>query len=95
MTDDDYMFLVIAILGLAIMAVWQFLAMRRLRKKVRQLETSMAGSATKSAQLEQSPVTPAHEKQMEELRNRVQVLERIATDRETSLAREIEELRDR
>ena len=94
MTDDDYMFLVITILGLAIMAVWQLFAMRRLRKKVRQLESDMAGSGTKS-ELEQSGVTPAHEKQVEDLRNRVQVLERIATDRETSLAREIEELRDR
>ena len=91
MTDDDYMFLVIAILGLALMAVWQFFAMRRLRKKVREVESSIARPATQGEQLEQRP---AHDRQVEDLRNRVHVLERIATDRETSLAREIEELRD-
>ena len=33
--------------------------------------------------------------EVKELKQRLQVLERIATDRENSLAREIEELRDR
>lgn len=33
--------------------------------------------------------------EVKELKERIQVLERIATDRENSLARQIEELRDR
>ena len=92
MSDDDYMFLVIAILALAIMAVWQFRAMRRLRKRVGELETRIAGPAAESEHLDQPS---ARDRQVEDLRNRVHVLERIATDRENSLARQIDELRDR
>ena len=92
MTDDDYMFLVIAILGLAVMVVWQFVAMRRLRKEVRGLGSSSAKPATKSEQLEQSP---GHDRQVEDLRNRVQVLERITVEKENSLSKQIDELRDR
>jgi hypothetical protein len=41
------------------------------------------------------PETLRMKEEMKMLRERVQVLERIATDRENSLARQIEELRDR
>ena len=92
MTDDDYMFLVIAILGLAVMVVWQFVALRRLRKEVRGMGSSIAGPATQSEQLEQSL---GQDRQVEDLRNRVQVLERITVEKEHSLSKQIEELRDR
>jgi hypothetical protein len=41
------------------------------------------------------PETLRMKEEMRALRDRVAVLERIATDRENSLARQIEELRDR
>jgi hypothetical protein len=43
----------------------------------------------------QGPETQRMREEIHTLKERIQVLERIATDKETSLEREIEQLRDR
>jgi len=45
--------------------------------------------------LDQPPRDPALEGQVDELKERIRVLERITVDKENSLSREIESLRDR
>lgn len=59
---------------------------RYMKFKERKLALSAEGSAEKAAQ---------YVAQVERLEERMRVLERIATDKGTGLAREIEDLRDR
>ena len=92
MTDDDYMLLIFLILSLGVLVISQLLATRRLKKRVSALELQV----TQPAQPGRPPdVNPAVTRggEVDELRKRIQVLERIATDGNPVLEREIEELR--
>ena len=81
----DVFGLAIAMLGLfGIIAVFTSTYKRRLAFKERQLELLASSTAEKAAQY------AAHNERLEA---RVQVLERIATDKSTGLAAEIEDLR--
>jgi cell division protein FtsB len=86
MTDGEYSLLMLVALLSA--AVVYFFALARSQKKTIAALTS-ATATPADAQLAQK------EREIEELRQRVHVLERIAVEKENSLAREIEELRDR
>ena len=67
-----------------------------LKMVIRGLRKKIEGFAGSSAAMDApSPTKSVDPSEVERLRNRVNVLERIATDRENSLTREIEELRDR
>ena len=87
MTDGEYSLLML--LGLlALCAVYLFAIVRNQKKVIAAL--SIPTSTTPAdAQLAQK------EREIEDLRQRIQVLERITVEKENSLAREIEELRDR
>ena len=91
MTDDDYMMLIFLILGLGIIVIWQFLATRRLKRRVSTLELRLTQPAADSGALGAPP--KARDGEVDDLRKRVQVLERIATDGNPALEREIEDLR--
>ncbi|MBA2635992.1 MAG: hypothetical protein H0U83_04795 [Sphingomonas sp.] len=69
-------------------AIYVRLRLRGARKRIKALTT--AAEAVQQAPLP-SPATPAPE--IEQLKQRVQVLERIATDGNPMLDREMEELR--
>lgn len=58
------------------------------------IKARAAGRASRSSDEEHGENLRLRE-EVKQLKERIQVLERIATDRENSLAREIEELRDR
>ena len=89
MTDVEAVLTTILCLT-ALYVLWLHFRIRRLNDKLQ--DATMA--ATKLA-LSDRQSNPEQEKETERLRQRVQVLERIATDREHTLAREIEEVRDR
>jgi len=86
MTDGEYSLLMLLAL-VAATAVY-LLAVVRSQKKTIATLTSASGDPA-DARLAQK------EREVEELRGRIQVLERIAVEKENSLAREIEGLRDR
>ena len=87
MTDGEYSLLML--LGLVTLcAVYLFAIVRNQKKTIATLSTS-ASTIPAEAQLAQK------EREVEDLRKRIQVLERITVEKENSLAREIEELRDR
>ncbi len=59
------------------------------------LKTRIAGPREKDSNLADDVENRRLREEVKELKERLHVLERIATDRETSLSREIDELRDR
>lgn len=86
MTDGEYSLLML--LGLMAALVVYLVAVARNQRKTIAALSSVSGSVA-DERLSQK------EREVEELRSRIQVLERIAVEKENSLAREIEELRDR
>ena len=93
MYDDELMIMMFTMIGLAIIVLRQFFAVRRLKKRVAALELRAIHPAGNAAdQLELVP-QKARDSDVEDLRKRLQVLERIATDGNTMLEREIESLR--
>ena len=84
MQDFEYTLLML----LALLAASSIYLLAIVRHQKKTIASLTSGSPTASdAQLAQK------EREVEELRQRVQVLERITVDKENSLARQIEELR--
>ena len=90
---DELMIMMFTMIGLAIIVLRQFFVTRRLKMRVSALELGMNQSATAATALTDVATTPARETDVSELRKRIQVLERIATDGNPVLEREIEALR--
>ena len=85
MTDSEFIMLVF--IGLfAAYAIFLRFQVRGLRRKIEQI--ALAGATPRI----EAPAV-ARDPQIDELKSRIQVLERITTDRHHSLDREIESLR--
>ena len=93
MYDDELMIMMFTMIGLAIIVLRQFFVMRRLKKRIDAFELRMIQPAANPAGLVDPSPPAARESEVHELRKRVQVLERIATDGNQILEREIEALR--
>ena len=88
MTDGEYTLLML--LGLVTLcAVYLFAIVRSQKKTIAQL----TAQALRPVAAGEAP--PESSSEVETLRKRVQVLERIATDGNSTIEREFEELRDR
>jgi len=85
MTDGEYSLLMLLAL-LAATAVYLLAVVRNQKKTI----TALTASGTPA-----DAALADKQREIEELRQRVQVLERITVEKENSLAREIEGLRDR
>jgi len=86
MNDDVFLAVVFLVIGLPIALVTVAeVAKRYIRYKERRLELMADQTAEKAAQ---------YAAQVERLESRMRVLERIATDKGTHVAAEIEDLRD-
>ena len=94
MYDDELMIMMFMMIGLAIIVLRQFFVTRRLKKRVAALEMQLPQSAGHTAGLMEASTPAARDSEVLELRKRVQILERIATDGNQILDREIEALRD-
>jgi hypothetical protein len=86
--DVGFVFLILFWSMLAMAAFQRLWTIRRLRNKVRKLEIENARMAAMPA-----PVVPQDLGEFRKINQRLQVLERIAVEKENSLTREIEELR--
>ena len=88
--DTGFVFLILFCATLALAAFQRFWSIRRLKKQVKRLELDNA-----RASLAPAPVPPPHIEQGElrRIQERLQVLERIAVEKEDTLSRQIEELR--
>ena len=93
MYDDELMIMMFTMIGLAIIVLRQFFVTRRLKKRVSALEVGLAPPPAQPASLPDHSPSSARDTEVSELRQRVQVLERIATDGNQVLDREIEALR--
>ncbi len=93
MSDDEIAMMISTIMVLGIAVVWLLVSNRRLKRRMAQQEARL--EAKLDAALSEPTAAralPAHQ-ELDELRKRVQVLERIATDDSPKLARDIEALR--
>jgi hypothetical protein len=86
--DVGFVFLILFWSVLAVAAFQRLWTIRRLRNKVRKLEIENARMAAVPA-----PAVPQDLGEFRRINQRLQVLERIAVEKENSLTREIEELR--
>ena len=93
MYDDELMMLMFAVIGLAVIALRQYFVSRRLRKRLDALELRTIQPATHHPEAMLAAPAAPRESDVDALRKRIQVLERIATDGNPVLDREIEELR--
>ena len=93
MYDDELMIMMFTMIGLAIIVLRQFFTTRRLKKRVSALELRTVQPAAHPVDLIDSSPPNARDSEVDVLRKRVQVLERIATDGNPVLEREIEALR--
>ena len=87
MTDGEYSLLMLVAL-LAACTIYLVAVVRNQKRTIATLTASPAASVA-------DPQLAQKDREIQELRDRVQVLERITVDNENSVAREIEALRDR
>ena len=87
MTDGEYSLLMLVAL-LAASTIYLLAVVRNQKRTIATLTASPAASVT-------DPQLAQKNREIHELRERLQVLERITVDKENSVAREIEALRDR
>ena len=88
--DAGFVFLILFCATLALAAFQRFWSIRRLRKQVKRLELDHARANAAPAPIAPASVEPGELRRIQE---RLQVLERIAVEKENTLSREIEELR--
>lgn len=88
---EDEFFAVVTIIALGLFVLRLLWANLALKKRLKLAERSGPVPAMAAP----APAPPTSNREVEELRHRVQVLERITVDKENSLAREIENLRER
>jgi hypothetical protein len=87
--DVGIVFMLLFWATLAIAAFQRLWTIRRLRKSVRRLELEQARLTAASP----PPAVPQDLNEFRRINDRLNVLERIAVEKENSLAREIEDLR--
>ena len=91
MSEDEAIVLMFYSIGVTLLLAWLLISNRRLKRKLRMLDQQVQTPADSSPRL--APAATARDSEVEELRKRVQVLERIATDGNPVLEREIDALR--
>ena len=89
MTDSEFVFMTLFWATLAYAVFLRAFVVRPLRRKVRRLELD---NARASAAPPAAPI-PADPSELHRIQQRLQVLERIAVEKEDTLSREIEDLR--
>lgn len=92
MTEDEFISMMFTIMALGTWVLWLLLSNRRLKKKLKALQPAPA-PVVAAPVMSPPHETSRREEEIDQLRKRVQVLERIAVEKENSLAREIDSLR--
>ena len=88
--DAGIIFMLLFWATLAVATVQRLWTIRRLRAQVRKLELENARATVMPAAV---PALPPEPSELRRIQDRLQVLERIAVEKEDTLSREIEELR--
>ena len=94
MDEEAAVMLILAFWAVLAFAFYQrFWVIRRLRNRLDKIADAALASAQPAAVRAPSVPAPVESDELRRIQNRLQVLERIAVEKENALAREIEDLR--
>ena len=94
MDEEAAVMLILAFWAVAAYAIYQrFWVVRRLRRKLDRIADAAIASVQPMALKPPSPPAQVEGDELRRIQQRLQVLERIAVEKENALAREIEDLR--